>query len=89
MASKLAQFFQMLTENADAMRHFQDSAESREALLTEAGFDAAERALIQSADSQQLHARMMADNGVDTLRWANNNNSQNIGKFKRPDANAR
>ncbi len=91
MASKMAQFFQKLAVDAKAMQRFQASKESREALLIEAGFDAAERLMILTDDLTAMHAKMLADHGIKYVSWANNNNnnSNSIGKFKRPDAGAR
>lgn len=92
MESKMAQFFQRLTVDGDAMRRFQGGAESRDALLIEAGFDVAERALIQSEDGQAMHSKMMADRGMSYAYAAhsnnNNNSNNNISRFKRPDARA-
>ncbi len=91
MASKMAQFFQQLAVDAEVMQRFQAGEESRKALLVEAGFDAVEQAMIMTADLNAMHARMLADHGIQYVSWANNNNnnSNSIGKFKRPDASAR
>jgi len=91
MASKMAQFFQQLALDAEMMQKFQASKESREALLVAAGFDAAERAMMVAGDLNAMHTRMLADHGIKYISWStnNNNNSNSIGKFKRPDASAR
>jgi len=95
MVSKMAQFFQTLAVDAEALQRFQHSTERREALLVETGFDAAERAMIQAADSQALHTRMLADHGMAYAFSAHNNNNsnnnsnQNISRFKRPPTSAR
>lgn len=85
-ASKMARFFQQLAGDADALRRFEAGGAEREALLQAAGFDAAERALIDAQDSMALHGRMMADLDEQHVQWNNNNTNNNIGKFKRPDA---